>query len=102
VGSRKQSTAGDRVDLAQVRITHPFHPLQGQVFRLVIAKQLWGEDRVTFEHPDGSFHSVPVGWTDSVPADSYLSVGRGRSYFRVEDLRVLATLVGAGVNNAPE
>ncbi len=28
-----------------------------------------GEDRVTFERSDGSFHSVPVGWTDFVPAD---------------------------------
>jgi hypothetical protein len=36
---------------------------------------------------------VPVGWTDFVPADPYLSVGRGRSRFRVEDLRALADLV---------
>jgi len=40
-----------------------------------VAKQLWGEDRVTFEHSDGTLHSVPLGWTDVVPADPYLSVG---------------------------
>jgi hypothetical protein len=95
--SRKQSTPGDRVDVTQIRITHPFHSLQGQVFRLVIAKQLWGRIASTFERPDGSFHSVPVGWTDFVPADPYLSVGRGRSYFLLEDLRALATLVGTPV-----
>jgi Family of unknown function (DUF5372) len=39
---------------------------------------------------------VPVGWTDFVPADPYVSVGRGRAYFRMEDLRELATLVAAG------
>jgi hypothetical protein len=59
----------------------------------VVAKQLWGEDRVTFEHPDGALHSVPLGWTDVVPADPYLSVGAGRSRFRVEDLLTLAALV---------
>ncbi|MEW6439653.1 MAG: DUF5372 family protein, partial [bacterium] len=25
-------------------MTHPFHPLQGQSFRFVVQKQLWGED----------------------------------------------------------
>ncbi|MEW5980364.1 MAG: DUF5372 family protein, partial [Acidobacteriota bacterium] len=24
-------------------MTHPFHPLQGQSFRFVVQKQLWGE-----------------------------------------------------------
>ena len=92
-GSRLQSVPVAR---SLIRITHPFHPLRGQTFRFVVAKQLWGEDRVTFERPDGSFHSVPVGWTDFVRADPYLSVGRGRSYFRLADLRALATLVAAG------
>ncbi len=48
---------------------------------------------MTFEDPGGGLRSVPVGWTDFVPADSYLSVGRGRSSFRVEDLLALAELV---------
>ncbi|HEX9709904.1 MAG TPA: DUF5372 family protein [Candidatus Thermoplasmatota archaeon] len=76
-------------------MVHPFHPLRGQTFRFVVAKQLWGEDRVTFEHADGTLRSVPVGWTDVVPADPYLSLGQGRSRFRVEDLRKLADLVAA-------
>jgi len=56
-------------------------------------KSLWGEDRVTFEHPDGGLRSVPLTWTDLVPADPYLSLGGGRSCFRVADLLVLVELV---------
>ena len=36
---------------------------------------------------------MPVHWTDFVPADPYVSVGGGRSRFRVEELMVLAQLV---------
>ena len=60
-----------------------------------MAKLLWGEERVTFEHTDGSLCSVPIGWTDAAPADPYVSLGRGRSRFRVEDLLRLAELVAA-------
>ncbi len=61
-----------------------------------MAKPLWGEDRVTFEHPEGGLCSVPVEWTDFVPVDPYVSVGLGRSHFRIEDLLILATVVAAG------
>jgi hypothetical protein len=36
---------------------------------------------------------VPVNWTDLAPADPHLSIGRGRSHFRVADLLALADLV---------
>jgi hypothetical protein len=36
---------------------------------------------------------VPANWTDFVPADPYVSVGGGRSRFRVEDLLALTKLV---------
>ena len=75
--SRGLSTTAGAADPPQIRITHPFHPLRGQTFRFVVAKSLWGEDRVTFEHPDGGLRSVLVNWTDFVPADPYLSLGQG-------------------------
>lgn len=50
---------------------------------------------MTFQHPDGSLDSVPIGWTDVVPPDPALMVGRGRAHFRVEDLLRLAELVAA-------
>ena len=82
--------------MEQIRIVHPFHPLYGQSFRFVVAKQLWGEERVTLQLTDGSLCSVPVGWTDLLPADPYLSLGGGRSLFRVEDLLALVGLVVRG------
>ena len=90
---RRQSIAHNVADSQQVRITHPFHPLRGQSFRFLVSKQLWGEDRVTIQLPDGSPFSVPVSWTDVVPADPYRTVGGGRSQFRIEDLLDLAELV---------
>jgi hypothetical protein len=58
-----------------------------------VAKQLWGEDRVTVQHPDGGLWSVPVSWTDYRPPAPYLQVGRARARFRVEDLLTLAALL---------
>jgi hypothetical protein len=54
---------------------------------------LWGEDRVTIQMADGSPRSVPVSWTDAIPGDAYITVGEGRSRFRVEDLLALAELI---------
>ena len=61
----------------------------------MVVKQLWGEERVTLEQPDGALRSVPIEWTDVAPAEPYVSLGGGRSYFRVEDLRELADLIRA-------
>ncbi len=61
----------------------------------MVTKLLWGEERVSFEHPDGGLCSVPLNWTDVAPADPYLRLGRGRSRFRVEDLLALTELVAA-------
>ena len=47
---------------------------------------------MTIQLADGSPLSVPVSWTDAVPTDAYVSVGGGRSQFRVEDLMALADL----------
>src|SRR6266851_5912484 len=89
----KPSTAPNLIDSQQIRIIHPFHPLCGRSFRFVVSKKLWGENRVTIQLADGSPFSVPVSWTDVVPADAYTSVGGGRSRFRVEDLMALADLL---------
>ncbi|MBI3025871.1 MAG: hypothetical protein HYY66_09430 [Candidatus Tectomicrobia bacterium] len=76
-------------------MTHPFHPLRGHSFPFVVAKQLWGEDRVAFQQPDGSLRSVPVNWTDLLPPDPYVGIGQGRSRFRVQDLLELAALLSS-------
>jgi len=48
---------------------------------------------VTLELAEGPLCSVPISWTDFLPPDPYLSIGGGRSRFRVEDLFILANLV---------
>jgi hypothetical protein len=61
---------------------------------VVVRKLLWGEERVTIELSEGVYRSIPVGWTDVAAADPYVSIGGGRSLFRVEDLIELAHMVG--------
>lgn len=75
-----------------MRVTHPFHPLAGQEFDLVVRKHNWAEDRVSFFVGD-ELRSVPAGWTDVDPPDPFVVIAAGRSAFRVEDLLSLATLL---------
>jgi hypothetical protein len=48
---RPPSTAGDSSDGRRFRITHPFHPLNGQEYELVGFAHTWGEHRVFFRKP---------------------------------------------------
>jgi hypothetical protein len=73
-------------------VTHPFHPLAGQEFDLVVRKHNWAEDRVCFFVGD-ELRSVPAGWTDVDPGDPFVVIAAGRSAFRVEDLLSLASLL---------
>ncbi len=73
-------------------MTHPFHPLAGLEFDLVVRKNNWAEDRVFFFGDDGQLRSLPAGWTDVDPDDPFVVVAGGRSAFRVEDLLALAGL----------
>jgi len=74
-------------------VTHPFHPLAGRSFDLVVRKRNWGEDRVSFFGDDGALTSIPAGWTDVDPPDPFVAISAGRSAFRVEDLVALASLL---------
>lgn len=51
---------------------------------------------MTVELPDGTYRSIPIGWTDATEMDAYISVAGGRSLFRVEDLIELARLLSGG------
>jgi hypothetical protein len=63
------------------------------VVRYVVTGKLWGEARVTVETAEGTVRSLPVGWTDLLPADPLITVGRGRAAFRLTDLLILADMV---------
>ena len=77
-----------------MRVTHPFHPLFGREFDLVVRKHNWAEDRVFFVVDDGELRSVAAGWTDVDPGDPFVVVAAGRSAFRVDDPVSLAPLIG--------
>ena len=74
-------------------MTHPFHPLAGREFDLVVRKHTWAEDRVFFFDDNGQFISVPAGWTDADPVDPFVVIAAGRSALRIEELLALASLV---------
>jgi hypothetical protein len=76
-----------------VRVTHPFHPLLGREFEVVVRKKNWAEDRVFFFGDDAQLRSLPAAWTDADPDDPFVAVAAGRCAFRVEDLLALAGLV---------
>ena len=80
-------------------VTHPFHPLCGREFALVVRKNNWAEDRVFFFAGDGQLTSLPSGWTDVDRPDPFDAVSAGRSAFRVADLLALAGLL-AGIRSA--
>ena len=74
-------------------ITHPFHPLRGQKFRLVTYRHNWCEDRVYFHDHQGRWTSVPAAWTTVLPEDPFITMAQGRCLFRYEDLVKLSDLV---------
>jgi hypothetical protein len=76
-----------------VRITHPFHPLCGQVFELVSRGQHWGEDRVIYRAPDGTLPTIAAALTDAEPPGAFQRIAGGRAAFRTVDLLGLLVLL---------
>ena len=77
-----------------MRVTHRFHPQFGQDFEFVAHRQNWGEDRVHLHDENGVLFSLPAGWTDVVPASSFVVIADGRCPFTVDGLLALADLIG--------
>ena len=75
------------------RITHPFHPLKGAEYELVVRRTNWGEDRVFYYDLDGGLKSFPANVTDVVAADAFARISAGRSAFRTDDLLELRNLL---------
>lgn len=47
-----------------MRITHPFHPLRGQIYRLLKTRRIASEDTVILQGTDAGTFAVPRDWTD--------------------------------------
>lgn len=75
-------------------MTHPFHPLHGRTFEAISRGPGWAEERVWFQLPSHKrTRAIPVAWTSLALEDPYLTIAKGRSPLRVEDLLQLATLL---------
>jgi hypothetical protein len=77
------------------RVAHPFHPLFGQEFGLVVYRHNWGEDRVYFHDRNGALCSIPASWTSADAPDPFVVIAAGRSPFRYEDLARLADIIAS-------
>jgi len=87
------STTNDQKSGTQhFRVTHPFHPLLGREFELVICRTAWGEQRVYFHDDHGRLRALPVAWTDVQQPDPFVVLAAGSACFRPEDLLRLCTL----------
>jgi uncharacterized protein DUF5372 len=71
-----------------VRITHPFHPLNGRAFEMICRRRYWGEDRVVFV-ADGRVCTISSAFTDIDPEDQFRLMAAGRAAFRTADLLAL-------------
>ena len=60
---------------------------------LATCRQNWGEDRVMYFTRAGRLRSMPTSWTSVAEADAFLEASAGRSWFRVDELLQLASLL---------
>jgi Family of unknown function (DUF5372) len=90
----KPSSAPDPSgDCQTFEVNHPFHPLRGRKFTLVMYRRSWGEHRVYFLDDTGRLVSLPAQWTSVFPVDPYVAVAAGRAPFRLHDLLELSELI---------
>jgi Family of unknown function (DUF5372) len=88
----RQTAQADRADRQRFRIVHPFHPLQGREFELLVHQRYVSEERVRFLDDDNQFREIPLSWTNAAPEDPWLVIARERSWFRFDDLLELVRI----------
>ena len=76
-------------------VTHPFHPLAGQVLEFVKRRKSWRQDRVYVFDSAGDLVNLPAEWTDVVAADPFVVANAGRAPFHLTGLIELADMVAS-------
>jgi hypothetical protein len=76
-----------------VRVTHPFHPLSGQVLACVAKRYNRYGTRLLLRDDGDRVCSVPPRWTDLVEPDPEVVLANGRGSLLVGDLLELAEFV---------
>lgn len=76
-----------------MRVTHPFHPLNGRQLVCVGERYNRYGTRLLLRVDEDHICSVPRQWTDVVAPEPEVVIGGSRSLFRLADLLALADLV---------
>ena len=74
-------------------MTHPFHPLSGQVLEVIDRRRREDGEVVYLEAEPDRVIRLPQAWTSLGAPDAFVVLAGGRSLYRVEDLLRLAELV---------
>jgi hypothetical protein len=74
-------------------VTHPFHLLYKQKFKLITYHRNWDSYRVHFYNNENHFVSLPASWASLFPKDQFVEQTVGRSSFKVADLLSLSQLI---------
>ena len=74
-------------------VTHPFHPLKGQSFEILVVRKNWDEDRVSYLGAEGRLRTLPIEWTDIRERELIVRLGAGRAVFRADLLRQLRAMI---------
>ena len=87
----------------QARVTHPFHPLSGQVLEVVDRRRFEADgERLCLGVTSDHLEWIPVAWTSLGPPDPWIDIAAGRCLFRVEDLLRLVDLIARVGEEAPD
>ena len=91
--SAARTTPDARGEIQIFEVTHPYHPLYGQRFELVVVRHNWAEARAYYHDERGVLRWMSLEWTDLAPVDPYVEISAGRALFRVTDLLELTQLL---------
>jgi hypothetical protein len=75
------------------KIIHPFHPKVGKEYKLIERKCCWGEDRIIYLDENDKMKIIHTLWTDYLDEDPFITVSKGRSDFKFDDLKSLYLLL---------
>jgi Family of unknown function (DUF5372) len=67
--------------------------LRGQTFEVLVVRNNWGGDRVSYLDTKQRLRTLPVEWTDVRAPDPVITIGAGRALFRADFLRQLRRLI---------
>lgn len=76
-------------------ITHPFHPLRGQRFKILSSKTFNNEDILSLQGSHQGTFGIPREWTDQADIDPMQSLSEHPPILFFPHLQQLADLISA-------